>query len=367
MRKSVCTCSIKSKTMKTKATQILILFVFTFSFSQVNTISHAVDITNVTSKMDKNIRSIYQDRNGNYWFGTNAAGVYRYDGVTLAQYTVKDGLADNQVQSIQEDEMGYLWFGTGLFGVTRFDGKTFTTFTNKETLVLNTETPNKLKTEPNSLWFYAGGGAFFYTENKLTYLPIGKTDADISNSQNTSKNLSRFSVYSILKDRKGNLWFGTQAAGVCRYDGKSFTWFTEKGLAGPAVLCLFEDKKGNIWMGNNGVGLFCYDGKTLTNFTQEKKLENENFRVTGESKPGTLTRIYSINQDYKGTLWIGTVDTGVWLYDGKSIINYTTKDGLTSNAINTIYKDHYEYIWLGTDQDGICKFNGKTFTKFEVE
>lgn len=341
--------------MKTKSTLLLLLFfAISFSFSQVS------------AKVDENIRSIFQDSKGNYWFGTNSNGVYRYDGKMLLQYTVNDGLSDNQVQSIQEDEFGNLWFGTGLFGVSRFDGNTFTTFSQNEILLLNNETNNSLKPQ-NSLLFYAGGGAFFYKDNKLTYLPIGKTDTDIKNSQNSPKNLSRFSVYTLLKDSKGNLWFGTQAAGVCRYDGNSFTWFTEKGLAGPAVLSLFEDKKGNIWMGNNGAGLFCYDGKTLTNFSQEKKLDNPNFQLAGESKPGTLARIYSINQDYNGTLWIGTVDNGVWLYDGKNITNYTTKDGLSSNAINTIYRDLYGEMWLGTDQDGICKFNGKTFTKFEIE
>ena len=45
---------------------------------------------------------------GNYWFGTNGAGVYRYDEKTLKQYTVSDGLADNQVINIQEDEFGTL-------------------------------------------------------------------------------------------------------------------------------------------------------------------------------------------------------------------------------------------------------------------
>ncbi len=342
--------------MKIKSTILIFLFSVSFSFSQVE-----------TKNIDQNIRSIFQDRNGNYWFGTNANGVYRFDGKNLIQYTITDGLSDNQIQSIQEDELGNLWFGTGFFGVSRFDGKTFTTFTHNETFLFNKTVDNNVKPKPNSVWFYAGGGAFFYADNKLTYFPIGITESDSKNSENSPKNLSQFSVYTLLKDTKGNLWFGTQAEGVCCYDGKNFTWFTEKGLAGPAVLCLFEDKKGNIWMGNNGAGLFCYDGKTLTNFTQEKKLDNENFRLTGESKPGTLARIYSMNQDNNGTLWIGTVDTGVWLYDGKNIINYTTKDGLTSNAINTIYKDHYGEIWLGTDQDGICQFNGKTFTKFVIE
>lgn len=340
--------------MKTKSTLLLLLFATSFSFSQV-----------VKDILDENIRSIFQDKKGNYWYGTNADGVYRYDGKTLTQFTVSDGLSDNQVQSIQEDEMGNLWFGTGLFGVSKFDGKTFTAFSHNEIQTLNKGTENKPK--PNSLWFYAGGGAFFYQDNKLTYLPIGKTDTDIKNSQNSPKNLSRFSVYTLLKDSKGNLWFGTQAAGVCCYDGNSLIWFSEKGLAGPVVLALFEDKKGNIWMGNNGAGLFCYDGKTLTNFSQEKKLDNSNFQLAGETKPGTLARIYAINEDHKGMLWIGTVDNGVWLYDGNNITNYTTKEGLSSNAINTIYKDKNGEMWLGTDQNGICKYNGNVFVKYEIK
>ncbi|MFN8346329.1 MAG: two-component regulator propeller domain-containing protein [Spirosomataceae bacterium] len=94
---------------------------------------------NPTAEMDDNIRSIFQDKTGIYWFGTNAAGVYRYDpkravGKTITQFTEKDGLADNQIQSIQEDKAGNIWLGTGRFGVSRYDGKTFTTFTAKENL-----------------------------------------------------------------------------------------------------------------------------------------------------------------------------------------------------------------------------------------
>ncbi|MFN8346328.1 MAG: two-component regulator propeller domain-containing protein [Spirosomataceae bacterium] len=144
----------------------------------------------------------------------------------------------------------------------------------------------------------------------------------------------------------------------------TFTWFTEKGLASPAVLGLFEDKTGNIWFGNNGAGLFRYDGKILTNFTEEKGLGNKDFRVSGKSGPGTLARIYSINEDTTGNLWIGTVDAGVWRYDGNNLTNYTTKDGLTSNAVNTIYKDKKGDLWFGTDGNGVCKFNGLSFTKF---
>jgi len=292
--------------------------------------------------------------------------VYRYDGKGVTQFTVKDGLSNNQVQSIQEDKSGNIWFGTGAFGVSRFDGQTFTTFTNKENLQSKKGSYNEWIIEPNDLWFYAGAGVYHYNGNSFVYLPLAKPDVNAEQSQKSPYTLSRYAVYSILKDRKDNVWFGTQSQGVCRYDGKSFTWFTEKGLSGPAVLGVFEDSKGNLWFGNNGAGLFRYDGKNVINFTEEKGLGNPEFRVSGKSGPGTLARIYSINEDNKGNLWIGTVDAGVWKYDGNDLTNYTIKDGLTSNAVNTIYKDKNGELWFGTDAHGVCRFNGRTFTEFVV-
>ncbi|MFM2206944.1 MAG: hypothetical protein RL213_919 [Bacteroidota bacterium] len=321
----------------------------------------------VSGEVDKNIRSIFQDNDDNYWFGTNGAGVYRYNGQTLTHYTVKEGLPHNQIQSIQEDSRGDIWFGTGAFGVCRFDGKTFTTFTDRENLTSSNGADHEWEITQNDLWFYAGGGVYHYNGNSFVYLPLSKTGFATKQSQSSPFNLSRYAVYSILKDKKGNVWFGTQAEGVCRYDGKTFTWFTEKGLSGSAVLCLFEDSKGNLWFGNNGSGLFRWDGKSLINFTDEKGLSNEEFKVSGKSGPGTMARIYAINEDDFGNLWIGTVDAGVWKYDGNRLTNYTIKNGLTSDAVNFIYKDHSGVLWFGTDGDGICKFNGNTFSGFKTE
>lgn len=315
------------------------------------------------NSIDKNIRSIFQDRQGNYWFGTNGAGVYRYDSKTLTQYTVKDGLADNQVIYIIEDDLENIWFESGNFGISKFDGKTFTTQASKVNITNGSDTDWKSKN--NDLWFYAGGGVFRYSNPSLDYLPF---TAKSSQAQtNAPFSLSRYGVYCIINDKKGNVWFGTQAEGVCRYDGKTLTWFKEKGLSGPAVLGLFEDSKGNLWFGNNGAGLFRYDGKTLTNFTEEKGLANTDFRVSGKAGIGTLARVYSINEDNNGNIWVGTVDAGVWKYDGNNLVNYTTQNGLTSNAVNTIYKDKTGELWFGTDGNGICKFNGATFTEFVIK
>ena len=316
----------------------------------------------ISNRLDKNIRSIFQDRNGNYWFGTNGAGVFRYDSKTLTQFTIKDGLADNQVISIQEDELGNLWLESGAFGISKFDGKKFTLQSNRVNLTTRAETD--WETKNNDVWFYAGDGVFRQRNSSLDYLPFVRSNSKTKASDPFK--LSRYGVYCILKDNKGNVWFGTQAEGVCRSDGKNLTWFKEKGLAGPAVLSMFEDSRGNIWFGNNGAGLFRYDGKTLTNLTEEKGLANPDFRVSGKGCLETMARVYSINEDNSGNIWIGTVDAGVWKYDGNNLTNYTTRDGLTSNAINTIYKDKNKELWFGTDSNGICKFNGSKFSEFKI-
>lgn len=352
----------------------LLLMCFIYCDGQIQNHNSGNDVgklsSNVQSKsqnatvnrLDKNIRSIFQDRNGHYWFGTNSAGVYRYDSRTLTQFTVKDGLANNQVISIQEDELGNIWFGTGGFGVSKFDGKSITTLTN--TIKTTKGTENDWKSTKNDLWFCAGDGVIRLSNLSIDYLPFAPSG--LFAQKNDPFSLSRYAVYCTLKDQKGNVWFGTQAEGVCRFDGHSLTWFKEKGLSGPAVLGLFEDRKGNLWFGNNGAGLFRYDGKTLTNLTEEKGLNNADFRASGSAGLGTLARVYAINEDPHENIWVGTVDAGVWKYDGNKLTNYTTKNGLTSNAVNTIYKDQNGELWFGTDSHGIFKFNGTKFTEFIV-
>jgi ligand-binding sensor domain-containing protein len=323
----------------------------------------------LTSKIDKNITSILQDKDGNYWFGTNGEGVFRYDGKTLVQFTDKDGLANNQIQTIQEDKSGNIWFGTSLYGVSRFDGRSFTTFTDKENSQLAGNPDKDWKIEPGDLWFAAAGGVYRYNGKSLTYLSLPKTDH--AQPPVPANRLTPYSVYCILKDKKGNVWFGTQSMGVCRYDGKTFTWLTAKGLAGPAVRGLFEDKNGNLWFGNNGYGLFKYDGKSITNVTKEKALGNDAFltssKLSGKPGPGTMARVWTINEDMNRDIWVGTFDAGVWRYNGKNLTNYTTKDGLTSNVINTIYKDKNGKLWFGTYGAGVCIFNGVSFASFAFE
>ncbi|MBL7808529.1 MAG: hypothetical protein JNN28_11965 [Saprospiraceae bacterium] len=310
---------------------------------------------NLATNMDPGVLSILQDQSGYYWFGTNS-GVYRYDGQSLIVFTTEDGLYQNQVQNIQEDENGDIWFGTGGYGVNRFNGDSISTFNYPA----NAHTPeNAWRIQESDLWFYAGGGVFQFAQDSFRYLPFPEGKATTHHPYKASE----YGVYSSLKDKSGALWMGTQAHGVCRYDGKTFTWFTEHGLKGPAVLDLYEDSRGNFWFGTNGNGVFQYDGNKLRNVTEERGLTNPDFIKKGKQGPGTLARVWAINEDVAGNMWFGTPDAGVWQYDGKELHNYTTSDGLSDKAIEVIYRDKNGELWFGTNGDGVYKFNGSRFSK----
>jgi ligand-binding sensor domain-containing protein len=119
-------------------------------------------------------------------------------------------------------------------------------------------------------------------------------------------------IRRIFQDSKGNLWFGTVGDGVCRYDGKYLIYFNIKdGFSGNSVQAIAEDKAGNIWFGTSG-GISKYDGQQSYN----EKLKK---------------------------------DTG-------KFINFTTKEGLSSNQVLSLCIDKSENIWIGTSE-GVCRYN----------
>ena len=124
---------------------------------------------------------------------------------------------------------------------------------------------------------------------------------------NTGQGLALSSIISSYRDKKGNLWFGTDGGGVSRYNGKSFTNFTKtSGLAGNSVMCIIQDSTGNFWFGTNGGGVSHYDGKSFNTFAQAQNLAD---------------KVYCIYPDSRGNLWFGT-NRGIRKFNGKSFSQF---------------------------------------------
>ena len=73
----------------------------------------------------EHVFTITEDKKGNIWFGDRDAGIWKYDGENLGNFTTKDGLTNDFALSIYEDKNGELWFGMSDGSIYKFNGKTF--------------------------------------------------------------------------------------------------------------------------------------------------------------------------------------------------------------------------------------------------
>jgi ligand-binding sensor domain-containing protein len=306
--------------------------------------------------LGKNIDFIFQDKNDHYWFASNGEGVFRYDGTSITHMTEKDGLCSNFVWKIQEDPKGHLWFETR-DGICSFDGKTFTDHTEA---IKHAFYGNLIYTK-GGLFFSHLNGVCFYDGTTFTNFTIHPP----TYSPEPFSNNHPYRVYCTLVDRSGNVWFGTQEKGVCVYDGSTFSFIDGQDLGGPAVRAILQDKNGNLWFGNNGGGLYRYDGTTLRHITAEKNLGNDEFLKGRKpfNKPGSLARVFALNEDQEGNIWIGTVDAGVWKYDGTDLTNYTGKDGFPGTIALVIFKDKKGKLWFSSEEATVFQFDGQKFSK----
>jgi ligand-binding sensor domain-containing protein len=310
-----------------------------------------------------NLSCVMEDKAGNLWFGTSDDGLYKYDGKSFSQFLVKDGLSSNDVSCLLEDKDGKIWIGTKA-GISLYNGKTFIKIQiplpknlppNKNPYYQNHWVYSIMQDRVGKLWFVTIDGVYTYDGKSFTIFTIDEA----ANGFMTNND----KVERILEDKEGNIWFGGRTnEGVYRYDGKSVTNIKPMDLFqdGPKPKAhnwgwpQLQDKKGNIWFSNWG-GAYRYDarlndkvgqGNTFTSFT------------TKDGLPSEVTRII---EDKKGNLWFGASD-GLRRYDGKTFTYF--KDGLINPWIWTILEDRNGNIWVGTRGEGLYLFDGKSFIDY---
>ena len=86
--------------------------------------------------------------------------------------------------------------------------------------------------------------------------------------------------------------------------------------------------------------------------------------VQGDTVKKLSDHLWYVFQDKQNNYWYSSNGDGVYRYDGKTIVNFTTKDGLANDTIRQIQEDKFGNIFISTF-DGINKFDGKTFTTLQ--
>ncbi len=162
-------------------------------------------------------------------------------------------------------------------------------------------------------------------------------------------------VRSILEDSKGNFWFGSDREGVCRFDGKAFTYFTVKnGLSHNQVRTIQEDEQGKIWFAT-GFGVSFYDGEKITSPTDQSPIP-------------TIINAKGWKKGAKDLWFNGEQQGGIYRYDGRDfallefpVLDPNHQSFSITGTVTGICKGKNDRLWMA-NYAGVIGYDGKAFT-----
>lgn len=280
----------------------------------------------------ENSNCVFEDLKGNKWFGSNGNGLTKYDGKVYSYYNNEQGLAGNFIRDIEQDKNGNLWICTNR-GLNFYNGLFFINFSDKIPL-RNKETFTAYKDKTGKIYVGAYAGYYTVNGNEFDYVKLPVIDSNIS--------AHAYSVRSVFEDDLGNFWFGTEGAGVFKYDGKDYVQYLNNGLNRGTNNSIVQDKNGLIWIGNNVNGLINYDGKTFNNLTIKDSVKFNN-----QTAIETMGVTSMLTDDF-GNIWVGSRNLGLWKINEKANKRIETK----SSFVNSLYKDSKGKIWVSLMNDG---------------
>ena len=234
------------------------------------------------------ISTMYEDHDGTVWFGTETGGLYRksgdhFDVVAPGRATRFGG----SLYAFTRDRDGNLWiatYGRGIRSRLR-DGVISAPDGNH---ALSVDVRSLYEDNEGSLWVgSSGNGLLRFRDGK--FVPLGIPEGLQGNV-----------AWSITPRAAGGIWVGTDA-GVSNYVGGAFQHFTPpKGFETVRVRSLLEDRKGALWVGSDGAGIYSRDGGVMTVFNRQNGLSGNTVRA--------------IEEDRAGRIWVGT-DVGLDVID----------------------------------------------------
>jgi len=304
------------------------------------------DLPYITQKRkSRTVSKIIEDRNGNLWIGYGGGGTKRVNmttGDTAAyQYIGNDPLRvdENDITDIYEDRSGTIWIATRTTGLSRWN-KTDNSFT---WYVHNPNDPSTIRSN-NILVLNNVNDTLFIIGTEYGLDVMNRFNGTFKRfdeyvSQYTSKD--NIGGLPYLYDRKGNLWLGPHRYNLVTHEYTVFPVdkLDSTTLGVQDVITIFQDSKERIWFCTFGGGLHRYLSETNT------------FKRYTEAEGMPSNIVYSIEEDAKGNLWLGTRQGLVRFNPEKETMRtFTKEDGLIDN----------EFFWRSSckDSQGHLLFGG---------
>ena len=270
-------------------------------------------------------------------------------------------MKSNNIKSCHVDRIGNIWFELDHSGVFKFD------ITNRKMKHFEIEKESKspsvflpsffvLEDLSNRVWVHPQGGGFSY------YDPAEDKLVPFYNKPNSPS--WRFSnmLHTAFADKQGNLWLSTRTHGLEKvvFPNDIFkSTIVDSNILSPEnneIRCIFEDLNHNLWVSSKANKLYVYDsaGNPLGYLCENGTI------AYGKAIESSA---YAITQDKDLNIWIATKGEGIYKLTRQkekhryTIVNYRNnpKDAysLSSNNVYSIFQDVRDQIWIGTFDGGL--------------
>jgi signal transduction histidine kinase/ligand-binding sensor domain-containing protein/DNA-binding response OmpR family regulator len=290
---------------------------------------------------------LYEDRHESVWIATQDSGIFRLG----KDQQLKNYLSSMESGSLCEDKEGNVYAGSVAAGLYMYDKQS----DSFQLIPSATDAPLAI----NKLYLSRNGEILVGTEGEglKIFDPKEKIFTEADFNINTL-DFSKSKIHSVMEDRKGNLWLGVHQKGVVLLPAKSnhFKYYGYKSIknniiGSSAITAVHTDHNGTLWVGTDGDGIYGLrsDGQEQVHFS----------RSSNATVPST---ILSIHEDTFNNLWLGSYDRGLARLNTKTghceYVNHLL-DKATGQVprIFSIAEDDHKNLWIATMGSGLYCVN----------
>lgn len=323
------------------------------------------------------VTAMAETSDGKLWLGTQDKGLfYLSQGRVIA---AGKGLSNSRINCLLGFENGELWIGTD-HGMERWNGSGVTSSEIPDAL-RHVRVFSMIRDRNSNIWAATGHGLIRVNSRAVS--------ADRAGFQNSP-------LTALFEDREGNLWTGG-VSGIQRLRDSAFvTYSVADGLPSERNGPLYVDQQGRTWFAPLEGGLSWTKGGQHGSVTEAglpgdvvysiAGRENElwigrqrggltSLRASGGSFTAkTYTQadglaqnsVYAVQQTPDGTVWAGTLGSGVSAFRNGRFSTFTTANGISSNIVTSITESPDGTIWIGTS-NGLSAFSKGKWRIFTVK
>lgn len=271
------------------------------------------------------INSISFDENKATWIGTDERGAYLFkDEKFSRRFTFENtsgGLRSNKILATFVDREGVIWFGTDK-GISRYDPES----------PQNEKISDVVQSNFVRLLFLAKDGKTYAGTNRGLY-----RFAETEEIWQVVSGFENRSIYALAENADGRLLVGS-ANSLSAKNLISKNQNSEQLIEDESIRSI-KGFQGEIYFSSFGVGL--------------KKLDANETKLVSES---TIISLYDENDK---TLWIGTINKGVFFFDGENTSQKPELGELKNTAVRAMSGNQADGIWFATDKGLYLFKNGE--------